>query len=307
GWGGRLAAAAGGNVVALTRTPRPFCFGPHASDPENRSDEWLVPAQDVRNMKLYTPDAGTDPRWANAVMERTLRSYYVAKRSELPQESAFRRFTAMEQQLREFGEPLDTRLQTLPVPAQIEALYNDTGPLLDNTYFGEQIRNLYDAIAVNDIFGMRIASLEYQGFDTHDAQRQELETRLTDIFGSGMAMDALWQSLPADARSNTVFAFAGEFGRQIRANGDAGTDHGEGTSIVLVGEPVNGGVYGDMFPQAELSRLDQATPQIEGLTAIDHVFGRLCDWMQPGSGNVVFPDRGTAPLETGLDLAGLLG
>ena len=76
--------------------------------------------------------------------------------------------------------------------------------------------------------------------------------------------------------------------------------------MVLIGEAVNGGVYGNMFPQAELARLDDFSPQTDGLTAIDHVFGQTCDWMQPGAGDIVFPERAGATLESGLDLPGLL-
>ncbi len=306
GWGGRLAAATDSNVLALTNTPTPFCYGPDPADPEGRSDDRMLAAQDIRAMRLYAPDETVQPYAAPAVMTRAMNSYYAAKREEIASSSVYTRFFDMERQLGEFGVLLEDRFQSLPVPPAVAALYDGAQPLLDSPYFGLQLRNLYDALALNDVFGMRIASLEYQGFDTHENQRIELEARLEDIFGAGKGMHALWLSLPADARANTVFLFGGEFGRQIRANGDAGTDHGEGTYMVLVGENVNGGVYGDMFPEAELARLGDHSPQTEGLTAIDHVFGRLCDWMQPGAGDVVFPDRVTAPLEDGLDLSGLL-
>ena len=306
GWGGRLAAATGNNVLALTRAPLPFCLGPHPTDPEDHTLERLVAAQDIRDMKLFAPEADVEPQAPGAVITRALNSYYAAQRDEVAANSAYRRFFDLERQLRDYGEPIGERLHSLPVPAAIAALYDETQPLLNSPYFGFQLRNLYDALALNDIFGMRIASLEYQGFDTHENQRVELETRLNDIFGDGKGMHALWSSLPADARANTVFLFAGEFGRQIRANGDAGTDHGEGAYMVLLGDSVNGGVYGDMFPEAELARLGQSSPQTDGLTAIDHLFGRVCDWMQPGAGDIVFPDRASAPLESGLDLAGLL-
>lgn len=307
GWGGRLAAATGSNVIALTHTPRAFCYGPHPTDPDARTNERLIAAQDIRDMKLYEPEPDTADHTAPAVISRALRGYYAAKRNETHTSSVYRRFFDMEQQLRAYGAPIEDRLDALPVPARIAALYDEAAPALDSPYFGVQIRNLHDAIALNDIFGMRIASLEYLGFDTHENQSSELELRLNDLFGANMALESLWQSLPADARANTVFVLSGEFGRQIRANGDAGTDHGEGAYVMLIGEPVNGGVYGDMFPEAELARIGDPSPDIEGLTGIEHVYGRLCDWMQPGAGDLVFPGRATAPIETGLGLSGLLG
>jgi uncharacterized protein (DUF1501 family) len=102
-----------------------------------------------------------------------------------------------------------------------------------------------------------------------------------------------------------VLVFSGEFGRQIRANGDGGSDHGEGNTVLIVGESVRGGVYGDMFPEAELDRLADDSPQIIGQTGIEPLFGAVCDWIAPGSGNTVFPGRATAPLEPGVDLGAL--
>lgn len=98
----------------------------------------------------------------------------------------------------------------------------------------------------------------------------------------------------------------GEFGRQLVDNGGNGTDHGRGNDMLVIGEPVAGGLYGGKFPPGELSRLGVRGADIEGLTAIDHLFGRLADWLEPGSASEVFPGLEAAPLEPGLDLRGLL-
>ena len=78
---------------------------------------------------------------------------------------------------------------------------------------------------------------------------------------------------------------------------------------ILIGNSVNGGVYGTMFPQREVDILAQPNryynPDIQGLTAIDHVFGRACDWVSAGSKAAVFPQFTSKPIETGLNLTGL--
>lgn len=302
GWGGRLATQAGGNVLALTTSPRPFCFTPDPADPAGHGNEGVVPAADMRNITLYRPPAGSDPTAYDARVDRALSSYYAAKRSDLPEDSPFRQFVDLERKLRDFGEPIDERLAGIPVPAGIEALL---GGGLSNFGFALQIRNLHDAYACYDILNMRVASLEYGGWDSHQDQVGLIEPKLADIFGSGKAFDRLFQSLPQDALDNTVIVIAGEFGRQLRANGDAGTDHGEGNSMLVIGNRVRGGVYGEMFPENELARLDDPSPQIEGLTGIDHVFGAVCDWVEAGSGGVVFPGRAEARLEPGAELGEL--
>ena len=76
---------------------------------------------------------------------------------------------------------------------------------------------------------------------------------------------------------------------------------------MVVGNAVQGGIYGDMFPESELALLSVPSSDIVGLTEIDHVFGRVCDWMVPGGGNIVFPNRGSALLEPGVNLGTMLG
>ena len=103
-----------------------------------------------------------------------------------------------------------------------------------------------------------------------------------------------------------VFQVNGEFGRQLAANLGGGTDHGEGLVTLLIGDPVQGGVYGTMFPEDELARFRVDSAQIKGVNAIDHVFGRVADWVMPNSKAQVFPNAANAPLEAGVDLSGML-
>jgi len=208
--------------------------------------------------------------------------------------------------------------------------------VLRSSNFGGQIRNLYDMIAVNNLpqLDPRVLSMRYVGWDTHGNQRRipdpvadgditnpfvsrGIESNFRDIFGGRFGptpnnpselhsgFSALWASLPsASDRANIVITVAGEFGRQIRDNDDAGTDHGKGNLMLIIGEGVRGGVYGEIFQQAEIDKYDDtslSTPDIDPLTEIDPLFARVCDWVAPGSGTSVFPRTspgfsGDAPL-----------
>ena len=190
----------------------------------------------------------------------------------------------------------------VPLPDAITALIKGG---LSEQKLGEQIRNLYDSFACSDILSLRVASLQMGGWDTHRAQREGIEPKLEDLFGDGKALDVLYQELPVDVLDNIVFVLGGEFGRRLRANGDNGTDHGRGTSILVIGNGVRGGVYGDMFPEEELDRLDNTSPDITGLTSIDTIYEKVCEWVQPGSGRLVFPDRSLSLIEEGVDLDSL--
>jgi uncharacterized protein (DUF1501 family) len=217
-------------------------------------------------------------------------------------DSVYHRFVEHERVLQEFGEPVEDRLSTVPLPDPINALMEGD---LSNPILGEQVRNLYDSFACSDILSLRVASLEVGGWDTHRAQRDAIEPKLEDLFGDGKALEVLYQELPVDVLDNTVFVLGGEFGRQLRANGDNGTDHGRGTSILIIGNGVRGGIYGEMFPQEELARLDDKSPDITGLTTIDSIYGTVCDWAQSGTGDLVFPDRSLSLIEGGVNLDSL--
>jgi uncharacterized protein (DUF1501 family) len=303
GWGGRLASAGGGNVLALTKAPRRFCYGPSHADPYGHDNANLISAKNTRKISLFQPSATaaiTDPK---AAIARSLSSYYAAQRQEMPATSVYRRFVDMERSVRDFGDMIAERLASVPLPAPIEALFKGG---LSNPYLGEQIRNLYDSLACADLLSLRVASMEFGNWDSHKDQRSFVEPKFEDLFGDGKAFDVLYQQLPADVANNMVFVLAGEFGRQLRANSGNGTDHGRGTTIMVIGHAVQGGVYGDMFPESELAVLDEHSSDIEGLTEIDHVFGRVCDWMVPGGSGFVFPNRGLAIMEPGVDLGGML-
>lgn len=294
GWGGRLAAAANGNVLALTRAPRRFCYGPDPDDPLSHDNSNLITARDTRSMSLYRPPDSFSVTSKYHVTSRNLESYYEAKRAEMGSTSVFRRFIDHESSVRTFGDPVNARLASVPLPESVSGLIQGG---LSDPYLGRQIRNLHDCFLSSDILQMRVASMEYGSWDSHADQKALIEPKFQDLFGDGKALDVLYQVLPAHVTDNMVLVIAGEFGRQIRANGDDGSDHGKGTNMLLIGNGVRGGVYGDMFPPAELDRLGDSSPDITGLTEIDHIFGAACDWALPGGGDIVFPNRSAAALE----------
>lgn len=311
GWGGRLANAAGGNVVALTTSPRRFAFGPDPALPldllkvDKRN---LVPATDTRNISLPNlPDY--NPDWFNTrdYLVRALKQYYPERRKTIPAKSVFRQFADHEAKLRNFGELIDCRLAGVQVPDGLSQLFlspEEGGVRYD---LALQMRNLYDALASNDLLDMRVASLEFPGWDTHKLQRTEMEPNLTQLFGLGGGLHRLFESLPANARSNLVVVIAGEFGRQLKSNGGGGTDHGDGSTAIIIGDSVRGGVFGTMFPEEEIARVGEDSADIQGVNAIDHVFGAICNRVAPGSKAQVFPNGAGAPVEAGVDFSTLFG
>jgi uncharacterized protein (DUF1501 family) len=311
GWGGRLAEAVDGNVASMTRMVRLFCNGPLATGSGSHNNKRVIAADDTRNMGLHVPEelkvnpSSTDPR---SMMARALEGYYTAKHTTADRNSPFYKFYQHYQTYRELSTVLTQRLDQFPVPEEIVALYEGSSPL-DNAYFGQQMRNAYDSYMCSDILNFRIGSLEYGGWDSHKRQAEAIEPSLEDIFGEGKGLDTLTRALERDFPrdyDNMVIVIAGEFGRQLAANGDRGTDHGRGNHVLVIGPPVRGGLYGEMFPTIEIARYDEPGSDIEGKTSIERLCGRIADWMQPGSSSLVFPHMGESDLETGVDFRSLL-
>ena len=339
GWGGRLARSAGGNSISLTSSPSMFAFGPLGAapnfDPNRIDNRDLLSVENSRSIGLFDFNINNNQFGdRDDKMARAVKSYYAGLRQEQIAQ-VYEKFTDHESKLREFGDLIQGRLETVPIPTLIEALYanvdgvnidpNNAGSngrrVLRSTSLGRQIRNLYDMIVSNDLIDPRVLSMSVGGWDSHGNQRQVheillsdpnntavdrgIESELKDIFGGKYgsnpsdsaalhgAFSALYASLPNQAdRNKIVLTVAGEFGRQIRDNGGAGTDHGKGNLMLVIGNGTNGGVYGEMFPDDEVDKYDderQRSPDIDPRSEIDTFFSEVCDWVQPGSGTSVFP------------------
>ena len=90
--------------------------------------------------------------------------------------------------------------------------------------------------------GPQIAAVSLDGFDTHANQATLLGVRLTSL---DALVDGLHTGLGPEWKNTLVLAVT-EFGRTARANGTGGTDHGTGsTALVLGGALKRGGIVGD--------------------------------------------------------------
>jgi uncharacterized protein (DUF1501 family) len=85
--------------------------------------------------------------------------------------------------------------------------------------------------------GVRVATTNLGGWDTHEDQMARLPGRLQNL---GASLAAFQADLGADA-SRVVTLVCSEFGRTSAENGTFGADHGRGTAMFLVGPGVDGG------------------------------------------------------------------
>jgi len=96
----------------------------------------------------------------------------------------------------------------------------------------------------------KIWSVSLGGFDTHANEANAQATLLGTVSSS---ITKFLSQMKASGRSKdiTVMVYS-EFGRRVKGNGSDGTDHGTAGSMFLIGDRVQGGMYGD---QPSLTKL----------------------------------------------------
>ncbi len=303
GWGGRLVGQMPGtaNTVELSHEISVFVNGPTAGQ---RLDS-VIHARNMRDIALpnVNPDRSVTDR--RNVLTRALKSYYEAQSTE-SHAVPYSTFFQHNQAFREFGDQVETALGACSVPPDLAALSLNSG------HFTQQCKNLYDACQVPETLKLRALSMRYDGWDTHNNQHGRISNNLSDVFGAAGGLSAAIGSMTPSAADQLTLCVSSDFGRQLRVNGDKGTDHGRGLYTIMIGGQLNGGVYGEMFPEREaVAGSDGKTPlqtsgaDILGQTSTERVLAEACEWVQPGSAAAVFPDAATSELEPGVSLNNL--
>lgn len=90
--------------------------------------------------------------------------------------------------------------------------------------------------------GVKLLHVTLGGFDTHYTELN----RHDDLMGYlDTAIDAFYKDLAAHNMADKVLiATWSEFGRRPKENASGGTDHGSAAPLLLIGDPVKGGLYG---------------------------------------------------------------
>lgn len=109
--------------------------------------------------------------------------------------------------------------------------------------YGMGLRQIAQLIKAN--VGLEIACVDFGGWDTHETQGT-LDGEFALLLSAlTQGLHALYTDLGDTMQRVTVVTMS-EFGRTVRENGSAGTDHGHGNFMMLMGGNVQGGrVYGE--------------------------------------------------------------
>jgi uncharacterized protein (DUF1501 family) len=126
---------------------------------------------------------------------------------------------------------------------QISSRYAQGGEL------GRGLQQLAQLIKADT--GVEAAFAEIGGWDHHGNEPAQLSNLLRQF---GSALEAFHRDL-GDRTENVVVVTMSEFGRTARENGNAGTDHGHGSVMFVLGGPVRGGKLYGRWPGLEAEQL----------------------------------------------------
>lgn len=122
-----------------------------------------------------------------------------------------------------------------------------------NDEFGLGLRQIAQLIKAD--VGLEVACVDLDGWDTHENQgtHDGYFYYLLNTLGQGLA--ALHTDL-GDRMRNIIVVTMSEFGRRIAENASAGTDHGHGNFMFLMGGGVHGGQVFGTWPTLAPDQLD---------------------------------------------------
>ncbi len=204
--------------------------------------------------------------WGTATSARDQRMY-----------AAMRRFAASPAGRGPWHDAIATTIKAqLDLAGSIAPVYATTLP------DGEIVRKMEIAARlINADLGFRVIDVSWGDFDTHAGQPYQHGERMREL---DAALAQLFASLQDRFRGQVTVLTVSEFGRTPYANGSAGTDHGTASSVLVIGDHVRGGLYGQYPTFAGLARWDRPAFHVD----FRSVYASVIDgWLGGGSTEVL--------------------
>jgi uncharacterized protein (DUF1501 family) len=126
------------------------------------------------------------------------------------------------------------------------------GPLVPTSSTGSTLGQQLSLLStlINANVPTRVWEVNLSSFDTHTGEQLDQNALLAEV---DAAIGVFMTSIGAGSRANdvTVMIYS-EFGRRVGSNASDGTDHGTSAPVLLIGNQVKGGLYGEQPPLGAL-------------------------------------------------------
>lgn len=126
------------------------------------------------------------------------------------------------------------------------------GPLVPKSPSGSMLGQQMSLVStlINANVPTRVWEVNLSSFDTHTGEQGDQNSLLAEV---DAAVGAFMSKINEGAHSNNVTVMIySEFGRRVASNASDGTDHGTAAPVLLIGNGVKGGLYGEQPPLKHL-------------------------------------------------------
>jgi uncharacterized protein (DUF1501 family) len=139
----------------------------------------------------------------------------------------------------------DAQNHPMPYHADHDVNYDAAGDL------GRPLRTVAQLAKME--IGLRIATVDIGGWDTHENQPGRFRNCVERLSGGIAAFyEDMWRY-----QDRLVVVTVTEFGRRLRSNRSNGTDHGRASVMAVLGGKVAGGQFYGRWPSLESAALDE--------------------------------------------------
>lgn len=121
------------------------------------------------------------------------------------------------------------------------------GAYYNDDELGNQLKTIAQMIKLD--VGLRVAAVDFGGWDTHEYQNSGNEGYMADLLNSlSSGLANFYLDLDSGYTDKLSVVVISEFGRRLVQNDSQGTDHGHGSVMLTLGGNVNGGQVFGSFP-----------------------------------------------------------
>jgi uncharacterized protein (DUF1501 family) len=176
-----------------------------------------------------------------------------------------------------FDTAMATAQESIATLRTSEATYQPKAPYSDQARLVYSSKNQLAAALqlaaelITTGTGVKLLHVTLGGFDTHYTEL----TRHDDLMGYlDTAVSAFYQDLAGHGVADRVLiATWSEFGRRPKENASAGTDHGAAAPLILIGDPVKGGMYGKSPALTDLDSTGNLKYQVDFRSVYQEILG----------------------------------
>ena len=148
-------------------------------------------------------------------------------------------------------DTVQTKLQELEeLEDPIDVDDGSEEPAYTNGPLSGSLRNLATLIKMD--VGLDVATVDYGGWDHHNNLVNEFRNNANEL---SQSLVAFWDDM-VDYQDRITLVFMTEFGRRVYENASQGTDHGSGTTMMVLSGNANGGQIFGEWPGLENQNLD---------------------------------------------------